>query len=154
MNPKTIALAMFIGIATLMAGCSGSEKPSEPPATVSAPPTPVPAPAAPSNLKQIQEKKSGDFLIVLLNESGSLKMGANNLVLEFRKGDQLADPGNVQIKPMMEMKGMAPMQAASKVEPAGTPGRYNVTTDLAMAGAWKIMVTFTGGETEFDLKTE
>ena len=35
----------------------------------------------------------------------------------------------------------------------GTPGRYSVTTDISMAGPWKFMITFSGGETEFDIST-
>ena len=93
-------------------------------------------------------------MITLLNDNGSLKQGANNLTLEFRRGDQLTDPGNVQVKPMMEMKGMGPMLANTSATPSGSAGRYSVTTDLAMAGPWKIMVTFTGGETEFTLATQ
>ena len=55
---------------------------------------------------------------------------------------------------MMEMKGMGPMLANSTVTPAGTPGRYNITMELSMAGQWKLMVMFTGGETEFDLAAQ
>ena len=34
------------------------------------------------------------------------------------------------------------------------PGRYNVTTDMSMAGPWKFMITFSGGDAEFDLMTQ
>ena len=111
-------------------------------------------PPTTGNVKQIEQKRAGDYLITLSSESGSLKQGSNNLTLEFRKRDQLADPGNVEVKPMMEMKGMGPMLANTKATPSGTPGRYNVTTDLSMAGPWKFMVTFSGGETAFDLTTQ
>src|SRR5438128_5650157 len=150
MHGKTIVLATLFAATLLTLGCSSS-----------APSTQAPTPTAPAatappatNLKQIQQQRSGDFVITLLNETGSLKQGANNLILEFRKGDQLADPGNVEVKPMMEMKGMGPMLAKTQATPSGTPGRYNVQTDLAMAGPWKFMVTFSGGETEFDLATQ
>jgi hypothetical protein len=93
-------------------------------------------------------------VITLPNETGSLKQGTNNLTLEFRRGDQLADPGTIEVKPMMEMKGMGPMLANTKATPSGTPGRYNVTTELSMAGPWKFMVAFSGGETSFDLATQ
>jgi YtkA-like len=93
-------------------------------------------------------------VITLSNETGSLKQGTNNLTVEFRRGDQLTDPGNVEVKPIMEMKGMGPMLANTKATPSGTPGRYNVTTDLSMAGPWKFMITFSGGEAEFDLSTQ
>jgi len=152
MRPKTIVLATLLAAALATAGCSSSEPTSQAPAPSAQAPTATPPAAA--NLKQIQQQRSGDYVITLSNETGSLKQGANNLTLEFRRGDQLADPGNVEVKPMMEMKGAGPMLANTKATPSSTPGRYDVTTDLAMAGPWKFMVTFSGGETTFDLKTQ
>ena len=150
MRAKIIALATLLAAALTIAGCSGSEPPSQTPAA----PAQVTAPSASANLKQIQQKRAGDYVITLSNATGSLKQGANNLTLEFRKGDQLTDPGNVEVKPMMEMKGLGPMLANTKATPSGAPGRYDVMTDLSMAGPWKFVVTFTGGETEFNLATQ
>ena len=152
MRAKIIALATLLAAALVIAGCSGSEPPSQTPAPSVQAPTPTPS--ATANLKQIQQQRAGDYVITLSNETGSLKQGANNLTLEFRKGDQLTDPGNVEVKPMMEMKGLGPMLANTKAAPSGTPGRYDVMTDLSMAGPWKFMVTFAGGETEFSLATQ
>ena len=150
MQTKIIVLTTLILAASLLAACTSSE-----PTKQASAPTQAPAPGAPAaELKQIQQQRSGDYVITLLNESGSLKQGTNNLTLEVRRGDQLVDPGNVQVKPMMEMKGAGPMLANSRATPSGTPGRYNVTTDLSMAGQWKVMVTFTGGETEFTLSNQ
>ena len=152
MSIKPIVLAMLTIAALTAAACSSSQPTSQAPA----PATQAPAATPPTtgNVKQIEQKRAGDYLITLSSESGSLKQGSNNLTLEFRKRDQLADPGNVEVKPMMEMKGMGPMLANTKATPSGTPGRYNVTTDLSMAGPWKFMVTFSGGETAFDLTTQ
>ena len=152
MGLKTL-MTVTIAITALTSACSNTQPQSQtPPAsTQTAPANPSP-PAA--NLKQIEQQRSGDYVITLMNESGSLKQGANNLVLEFRRGDQLTDPGNVQVKPVMEMKGMGPMLANTNATSSGIPGRYNVTTDLAMAGPWKITVIFSGGETAFDLTTK
>ena len=152
MRATTIILATSLTTSLFIAGCSGSEPPSQT-ASPSAQ-APTPAPPASTNLKQIQQQRVGDYVVTLSNDTGSLKQGANNLTLEFRKADQLADPGTVEVKPMMEMKGMGPMLANTKATPSGTPGRYNVTTDLAMAGPWKVMVTFSGGESEFNLATQ
>ena len=152
MRAKIIALATVLAVALVIAGCSGSEPQSQTPAPSAQAPTPTPTASA--NLKQIQQKRAGDYVITVSNETGSLKQGANSLTLEFRKGDQLTDPGNVEVKPMMEMKGLGPMLANTKATPSGAPGRYDVMTDLSMAGPWKFMVTFTGGETEFNLATQ
>ena len=152
MSIKPIVLAMLTIAALTAAACSSSQPTSQAPA----PATQAPAATPPTtgNVKQIEQKRAGDYLITLSSESGSLKQGSNNLTIEFRKRDQLADPGNVEVKPIMEMKGMGPMLANTKATPSGTPGRYNVTTDLSMAGPWKFMVTFSGGETAFDLTTQ
>jgi len=153
MKMKIFVFTTFIGAVSFMTACSASETPNQPAASGQAPAA-SPAPAAPADLRQIQQQRSGDYVITLLNDSGSLKQGANNLTLEFRRGDQLTDPGKVEVKPMMEMKGMGPMLAKTSATPSGSPGRYTVITDLSMAGPWKIMVTFTGGETEFNLSTQ
>ncbi len=133
---KTLFLGMLITTAVMASACNNAQPP------------------AAGNLKEIGKKEAGGYVITLSSETGSLKLGANNLTLEFRKGEQLADPGNVEVKPMMEMKGMGPMLANTKATPSGTPGRYNITTDLSMTGPWKFMVMFSGGETEFDLATQ
>ena len=147
MQTKTRLILLTAAAAFVTAGCGSSEPTNQASA-------PTQAPVSAPQLKQIQQQRSGDYVVALLNESGSLKMGSNNLTLEFRRGDQLADPGNVQVKPMMEMKGLGPMLANTSATPSATPGRYNVTTDLSMAGPWKFTVTFTGGETEFNLSTQ
>jgi hypothetical protein len=144
-----MVLALLLLGGTAIAGCSNSE----PPAQKSATSEQTPGTAA-SNLKQIHQQQSGDYVITLSNEIGTLKQGANNLTLEFRRGDQLTDPGNVEVTPVMDMKGAGPMLANTKATASSTPGRYSVTTDLAMAGPWKITVMFAGGQTEFNLATQ
>jgi len=149
MRMKLIVVGLLITTAAITDACSGSEPSSQAPA----PSAPVATPPA-GNMKEIGKKDAGGYVITLSSDTGSLKQGANNLTLEFRKGDQLADPGNVEVKPMMEMKGMGPMLANSKATPSGTAGRYNISTDISMAGPWKFMITFSGGQTEFDLMTQ
>jgi hypothetical protein len=144
---KSIVLALSVTAMLMSSACSSSEPVNQ------TPPAATPTAAA-SNVKEIGKKEAAGYVITLSGETGSLRQGANNLRLEFRKGDQLIDPGNVDVKPTMEMKGMGPMLANTKATPSGTPGRYDVTTDLSMAGPWKIMVTFSGGEAEFDLMTQ
>ncbi len=152
MHTKFIVIGLLIAIVVITAACSSSEPTGQAPS----PSAQVPAatPPATSSLKEIGKKEAAGYVITLSSDTGSLKQGANNLTLEFLKGNQLADPGNVEVKPMMEMKGMGPMLANTKATPSGTPGRYNVTTDMSMAGPWKFMIMFSGGETEFDLMTQ
>lgn len=147
-----ILLAAFIGAASLISACSASETPGETPSPAV---TPAPTPAASAgNLKEIHQQRSGDYVVVVLNETGDLKQGTNDLTLEFRRtsGNQLADVGDVKVESTMPMKGMSPMMAKTNVTPSGTPGRYNMTADLSMAGNWKTVVTFSGNQkVEFDL---
>ena len=150
MRMKFIVVGLLIATAVITAACSNSTSQAPSPSAQ----TPAAVPPATSNLKEIGKKEAAGYVITLSSDSGSLKQGANNLTLEFRKGDQLADPGNVEVKPMMEMKGMGPMLANTKATPSGTLGRYNVTTDMSMAGPWKFMITFSGGDAEFDLMTQ
>jgi hypothetical protein len=100
------------------------------------------------NLKVIQQKKSGDFTVSLLNETGQLKMGANTLVLEFRTAadDRLADVGEVQINSTMPMPGMSDMIGEVTVTPTGTPGRFTVTSGFSMLGGWNLKLVYGNGQ--------
>lgn len=99
-------------------------------------------------LKTVQTQKAGDVTVTVLSESGSIKNGANEFVLEFRKtdGNQLTDVGTVDVAPVMEMAGMAPMMGTASVTPTDTPGRYRVTGGLTMAGLWKFNVKYGNGQ--------
>jgi len=148
---RNIVIALVIAAMSVIAGCSTTETPSERPQTQTPASTPV---ETTSNLKEIQQQRSGDYVVVLLNETGDLKQGANDLALEFRSGsdNQLADVENVQVESKMEMQGMGPMLGNTRVTPSGTPGRYNVTSELSMAGDWKMAVMFGSNQkVEFNL---
>jgi hypothetical protein len=97
-------------------------------------------------LKTVQTQQAGELMVILLSESGSIKNGANDFVLEFRKGDQLVDVGSVDVAPVMEMPGMGPMMGTASVTPTDTPGRYRVSGGLTMAGLWKFNVKLGNGE--------
>ncbi len=101
-----------------------------------------------SNLKQVGQQRSGEYVVALLSESGQLKQGPNNFVLEFRKAsdNSLTDVGNVQLQSIMPMPGMAPMSGGASATPSGTPGRYNVTADFQMAGKWNFTVIYGDGQ--------
>ena len=97
MRTTTIILATLLMTALETAGCSGSEPGGQAPAPSAQ--RPIATPPDKVNLKQIQQQRSGDYVVTLSNETGSLKQGTNNLTLEFRRGDQLADPGNLEVHP-------------------------------------------------------
>jgi hypothetical protein len=98
----------------------------------------------PANLKQVQQQRAGDYTVTILSDTGTLKHGSSSFTLEFRKSadNQLADVGKVEVSPVMEMSGMAPMMGGAEVTPTSTPGRYDVKGSLTMGGLWKVNVRF------------
>jgi len=100
------------------------------------------------DLKAIQHQQAGEYTVTILSETGSLKQGANNFTLEFRKtaDQQLVDVGTVEVAPIMEMAGMSPMMATTEVAPSDAAGRYKVSGNFSMAGLWKCKVTFANGQ--------
>ena len=100
------------------------------------------------SLKQVQQQRSGEYTVTIMSDSGTMKHGASTFTLEFRKADggQLVDVGTVEVSPLMEMSGMAPMMASAEAKPSGVTGRYTVSGNLTMAGMWKMNVKFGGGQ--------
>ena len=113
---------------TLIATASGCGKGEEAPA-----------------LKEVQRVHAGALDVVLLSGSGALKQGKDSFVLEFRSADgQLVDVGTVNLNATMAMAGMGPMLGESTVNPTSTKGRYEVASNLNMAGSWRFTVEWNG----------
>ena len=132
-----LAAVAVVVLALLMTGCKGG--------------------GSTSNLKQIAQQRSGDYVVTVLNDTGELKQGPNKFALEFRKAsdNQLANVGNVQLNTLMPMPGMSPMSGGASAEPSGTPGRYNVESDFQMTGTWNFTVMFANGQRAiFSLKAQ
>jgi len=112
---------------------------------------------ASKELKPIQQQKSGDYLVTLLSETGTLQQGTGKFVLEFRKNadNQLVDVGNVDIATTMEMPGMGPMIGSTTVNRTGVAGRYEAKGEFTMVGLWKCNVTFGSGQSvRFNLNAQ
>jgi YtkA-like len=111
----------------------------------------------PANLVQIQQQRSGDYLVTLFNDTGLVKQHSNKLVLEFRNAsaNEAADVNNVQIQASMRMPGMGPMFGnVSSTRKIG-PGRYEFDADFSMAGQWGFLVTFDpNGRAQFNLNAQ
>ncbi len=96
-------------------------------------------------LKEVQRVHAGALDVVLLSASGALKQGKDSFVLEFRGADgQLVDVGTVNMNATMAMAGMGPMLGESTVNPTSTKGRYEVASNLNMAGSWRFTVEWNG----------
>ena len=96
-------------------------------------------------LKELQRAHSGSLDVVMLSDSDTLHQGKGTLVVEFRDGaGKLVDVGMVMVNATMTMPGMAPMFGDNSVKPPDTKGRYEVATDLGMAGTWRFTVEWDG----------
>ena len=99
-------------------------------------------------LKTVQTQQVGDYTVTVLSETGSIKNGAGDFVLEFRKkaDNQPVHVGSVEVAPLMEMAGMAPMMGKAETMPGDSLGQYHVKSNLSMAGMWKFNVKFGDGQ--------
>ncbi len=117
------SLTLSIFVAVLLTGCGGETAP----------------------LNEVGRVHSGQLDVVLLSAGESLKQGKWTFVIEFRDGSGgLVDVGTVMVSASMPMPGMAPMFGESTVTPTSTKGRYDVSSDLGMAGTWRLMIAWDG----------
>jgi YtkA-like len=98
-----------------------------------------------AQLKELQRVKAGPMDIVLLAPGDAIKHGKGSFVLEFRGASgSLVDVGTVMVGASMPMPGMAPMFGECSVMPSDTKGRYEVSSDLGMAGTWRLQIAWDG----------
>ena len=108
-------------------------------------------------LKPIQQQRSGDYAVTLLNETGGLKQHSNKLTLEVRNAstNEFANVTNVQIQASMRMPGMGPMFGNFSPPRQIAPGRYELDADFSMAGQWNFVLTFDpNGRVQFNLSAQ
>jgi len=123
MNRRT--MLPVIAVAVLAAGCGGAQD------------------TAP--LKEIQRARAGDLAVVVLSAADTLKQGRDAFVIEFRNSTQtLVDVGDLKVSATMIMAGMPPMIGTTTVTRSATPGRYEITTELSMAGTWRLGLDWDG----------
>jgi len=111
----------------------------------------------PTTLTQIQQQRSGDYVVTLLNGTGAVKQHSNKLTLEFRNAstNEPATVNNVQIQASMRMPGMAPMFGDLSPTKQSGPGRHDFDADFSMAGQWSFVVTFDpNGRVQFNLNAQ
>jgi hypothetical protein len=98
----------------------------------------------PAELKQIQQQRSGDYIVSILNESGTVKQRSDHLTLEFRNAstNELVNVNNLQIQASMVMPGMGPMFGNLSSPKQVAAGQYDLEADFAMAGQWNLVITF------------
>jgi hypothetical protein len=95
---------------------------------------------------EVGKVRSGNFDVVLLARDAALTKGKETSTLEFRSisDGSLVAVGAVKASATMPMAGTSPMFGSVDVQPTGTPGRYVATSELSMAGNWRLTVAWTG----------
>ena len=133
---KVLVIFAALAVAVSLVGCKGSSLDV-------------------TKLKPIETHKVGDISVVLLNDTGELKQGQNEFVVQFQNQQgQPVDVGDVQLGSNMSMPAMAPMSGESEITPTGQTGTYRVKSNFAMSGAWHFTITWNGpqgqGNTAFN----
>lgn len=95
---------------------------------------------------EVGKVRSGNLDVVLLARDAALTKGKETSTLEFRSTSDgnLVAVGSVKASATMPMAGTSPMFGSVDVQPTGTPGRYLATSELSMAGNWRLTVEWTG----------
>lgn len=122
-----VGRAAFVVISLLAMACSRVGTPTE-------------------SLRELAKSRAGNLDVVLLTADEGLTTGKDTVTVEFRESPDggLVDVGMVKANATMPMTGMSPMFGPVDVEPTGVPGRYVATSELSMAGEWRISLEWDG----------
>ena len=98
-----------------------------------------------ANMTELQRVKSGEMDVVLLSSHEALRKGKDAFTIEFRStsGGRLINAGMVRMTANMPMPGM-PMFGTIEVQPTNVPGRYTASSDIEMAGTWRMNIEWDG----------
>lgn len=142
-------LLLFTLLLTFLAACH--ETPANNVASnTTTTPTP-PASSVASIGKVIGTAKSGDITVTLTNSQGQFKDGDTDFTVEFRNAaSQPVDVGAITM--FIDMPAMPPtmpyMKNNVKLVTTNTPGIYQATVHLEMAGSWNAHIAYKGGAGE------
>ena len=95
---------------------------------------------------EVGKVRSGNLDVVLLARDAALSRGKETATIEFRSASDgsLVAVDAVMASATMPMGGTSPMVGSIDVQPTATPGRYLATSDLSMAGQWRLTVEWNG----------
>ena len=104
------------------------------------------SPEPSSQLNELAKSRVGALDVVLLSADTTVNVGKDKVTVEFRGASdgRLVDVGTVKANAMMPMAGMAPMLGPVVIERSSEPGRYIATTELSMAGEWRLSLEWNG----------
>ena len=97
-------------------------------------------------LNELAKTRVRDLDVVLLSSDTAVNTGKDTVTVEFRASSdgRLVDVGTVKANATMPMTGMAPMFGPVDVERTAVPGRYLATSELSMAGEWRLSLEWSG----------
>jgi hypothetical protein len=96
-------------------------------------------------MRELSRTSAGAVDLVLLAPSDSIDQGKSFAILEFHDSSgSLVDVGRVTVRATMAHPGAEPMAGGSEVKPTPAPGRYEIATDLTMAGTWDLAIEWDG----------
>ena len=97
-------------------------------------------------LNELAKTRVRDLDVVLLSSDTAVNIGKDTVTVEFRAASdgRLVDVGTVKANATMPMTGMAPMFGPVDVERTAVPGRYLATSELSMAGEWRLSLEWSG----------
>jgi hypothetical protein len=103
-------------------------------------------PESPEPLNELAKTRVRDLDVVLLSSDTAVNTGKDTVTVEFRAAadGRLVDVGTVKANATMPMTGMAPMFGPVGVERSAVPGRYLATSELSMAGEWRLSLEWNG----------
>jgi hypothetical protein len=124
MSSRVVAVVMAI---VMCAACNRSVAPAE-------------------SLRELAKARAGSLDVVLLTADAGLTTGKDTVTVEFRgpSDGRLVDVGTVKASAMMPMTGMSPMFGPVDVQPTSVAGRYIATSNLSMAGEWRLSLQWDG----------
>ena len=98
-----------------------------------------------TNMNELQRVKTATLNIVLLSTRETLRQGKDTFSLEFRavSDNHLVDVGDVRGRATMPMAG-TPMFGSLDVRRTSVPGRYAGSSELSMAGSWRVTLEWHG----------
>ena len=121
------ATAIIVAVALVSAACRQTSGPGE-------------------QLNELARTRSGNLDVVLLSSDAAVNTGKDTVTIEFRSASdgRLVEVGSVKANARMPMASMAPMLGPVVIERSPEPGRYVATTELSMAGEWRLSLEWNG----------
>ena len=96
-----------------------------------------------NSLKEVTAVAVGRGKVVIKTESGDLKRGPNDFVVEFQDSTgRLLSVEDASLSAVMPMPGMSPMTTSLPLQPGTEKGRFTGKAEFGMSGSWQFTADF------------